>query len=151
MSRFQVDNDRLYWLRPHHSIISVLQISISKAKTVISERTLLVDRLYTVISGPHSIIPTPEATMSTVETIISATDTDFSKADTIVSVFLTSFFAAETVSSAAEKTAGAVPAGVFLNHQPGGTSDIRGIRTSLGLIEGRMDEIGKTVGSPGYL
>jgi len=43
---------------------------------------------------------------------------DLSKADTIISAFLTGFFAAQIIISAAEKTAGAVPAGLFLNHQP---------------------------------
>ena len=39
---------------------------------------------------------------------------DLSKADTIISAFLTGFFAAQIVISAAEKTAGAVPAGPLL-------------------------------------
>ena len=81
---------------------------------------LTIDRLYTGISGPHSIIYIQEATMSVVETIISATEIDFSSAHTIVSAFLTSFFEAEILISAAEKTAGAVPAGLFLSHQRGG-------------------------------
>ncbi len=61
--------------------------------------------------------------MSVVETIIFTTEMDLSKADTIISAFLTGFFAAPIIISAAEKTAGAVPAGLFLNHQPttGGT------------------------------
>jgi hypothetical protein len=55
-----------------------------------------------------------------VETIVSATEIDFSEADTIVSAFPTSLFAAEIIISPAEKTAGAVPAGLFPNHQPTG-------------------------------
>src|SRR5207244_12507748 len=46
-----------------------------------------------------------------------------SEADTVVSALPPSVFAAEFIISAAEKTAGAVPAGVSLNHQP--TREVR--------------------------
>ena len=72
------------------------------------------------MSGPHSIIYGHAAKMSVVETIIFTTEMDLSKAETIISAFLTGFFAAQIVISAAEKIAGAVPAGQFANHQPGG-------------------------------
>ena len=98
------------------AIISALQISISEAKAVIFERVLAIDGTYTVISGPHSIIYIRARTISVVATVIPATEIDLSDADTIISAFFTSFFAAQLVISAAEKTAGAVPAGLFPNN-----------------------------------
>ena len=52
------------------------------------------------------------------ETISCGPETDASKTYMIVSSFHTSFLAAEISISAAEKTVGGVPAGLFLNHQP---------------------------------
>jgi len=51
------------------------------------------------------------------EKIISAMKTPFSGIEKIFSVWDTSFFAAEMIFSAAEKTAGAVPAGLVPNYQ----------------------------------
>src|SRR5206468_4858236 len=52
------------------------------------------------------------------EKIISAMTTHFSGMEKIFLVPDTSFFAAKMMFSVAEKTVGAVPAGLFLNHQP---------------------------------
>jgi len=72
----------------------------------------------TIISGPDSIMDTSDAIISGVETIVSTAEIVFPKGDTIISAFHTSFLAAAISISAAEKTVGAVPAGLFLNHQP---------------------------------
>ena len=96
--------------------ICALQIIISDAQAIISGRTLIIDGPYTVISGPHSIIYIRATTISVVATVIPATEIDLSDADTIISAFFTSFFAAQSVISAAEKTAGTVPAGLFPNN-----------------------------------
>ena len=72
----------------------------------------------TIISGPDSIMDTSDAIISGLETIVSTAEIVFPKGDTIISAFHTSFLAAAISVSAAEKTVGAVPAGLFLNHQP---------------------------------
>ena len=72
----------------------------------------------TIISGPDSIMDTSDAIISGVETIVSTAEIVFPKGDTIISAFHTSFLAAAISISAAEKTVGGVPAGLFLNHQP---------------------------------
>ena len=68
----------------------------------------------TIISGPDSIMDTSDAIISGVETIVSTAEIVFPKGDTIISAFHTSFLAAAISISAAEKTVGAVPAGLFL-------------------------------------
>ena len=93
-------------------------MTVSEAMTIIAERVFVTDGSYTVVPGPQSVIYIYKAALSVVETIVSTTEIDVSAADTIVSALPTSFFAAELIISAAEKTAGAVPGGLFPNHQP---------------------------------
>ena len=66
-----------------------------------------------VISGPHIIIHRRDAIISALETVIGAAETSIFRADIAISVFERSFSAAEIRISAAVKTAGAAPAGLF--------------------------------------
>jgi len=54
-----------------------------------------------------------DAIMSALETVICAAETSISRAEIPISAFERSFLAAEISISAAVKTAGAAPAGVF--------------------------------------
>src|SRR5206468_3763633 len=94
------------------TIISVLQIRMSKRKAIISKRIVFIDGLYMIIAGPDpiisgvdSIIDIHEAMMSIVETTISTTQTNFPRGDTVISAFPTSFLAAEIIILSFKKTA----------------------------------------------
>ena len=70
-----------------------------------------------IFSGTNSSFFLIDAIISS-RKIISAMTTHFSGMEKIFLVPDTSFFAAKMMFSVAEKTVGAVPAGLFLNHQP---------------------------------
>ncbi len=72
----------------------------------------------TIFSGTNSSFFLIDAIIFVAEKIISAMTTHFSGMEKIFLVPDTSFFAAKMMFSVAEKTVGAVPAGLFLNHQP---------------------------------
>src|SRR5206468_2812336 len=70
------------------------------------------------LPGTKSLFFLIEAILSVAEKVISALTTHFCGMEKIFFVPDTSFFAAEMMFAAAGKTAGAVTAGLFLNHQP---------------------------------
>ena len=70
------------------------------------------------LPGTKSLFFLIEAILFVEEKVISARTTHFCGMEKIFFAPDTSFFATEMMFAAAEKTAGAVPAGLFLNHQP---------------------------------
>ena len=91
---------------------SVLELGIWNTALLVSGRDLIIGVADIVMCGPQSIIDTRQAMMFVMEISISTAQIDLRKADMTMSAFLMSFFAAEISFSAAEKTAGAVPAGM---------------------------------------
>src|SRR5947207_1780954 len=98
-------------------VVGFLTIN-SASLSILSTSSAIVDECEGCVFTLSAITAINESILSVVETIASSAEIDVSEADTIVSASPTSFFAAELIISAAEKTAGAVPGGLFPNHQP---------------------------------
>src|SRR5438874_8970736 len=87
---------------------------IKEPVTIISRHETVISALDAVISGPHIIIDRRDAIISALETVIGAAETSIYRTEITISAFGTSFSAAEISISAALKTAGAAPAGLFV-------------------------------------
>jgi len=87
-------------------------------KKILFQRDSIFSGSKRIFPGTNPIFSFIEAIIFIAGKIISAMTTHISPTEKIFFVPDRSFFAAEMMFWAAEKTAGAVPAGLFLNHQP---------------------------------
>ena len=87
-------------------------------KKILFQRDSIFSGSKRIFPGTNPIFSFIDAIIFIAGKIISAMTTHISPTEKIFFVPDRSFFAAEMMFWAAEKTAGAVPAGLFLNHQP---------------------------------